>query len=135
LQLKEQLNLFDRPSPDPNSPLLKTIGCSEDRLISLNITRESITLLENPNQVLPLKAENLKQFLVVGPTSNSLRHLCGGLLVTVKWLGAPDDSYFKFGSTVFDGIQKIAGQKNRNAKVIHREGCNLNGENNQSCPR
>jgi len=51
LQLKEDLGLFETPLPDPNSPLLATIGSAEDREVALNLCRESVTLLENPNNV------------------------------------------------------------------------------------
>jgi len=49
--LKTDLGLFERPIPDPNSPLLETIGGPEDRQTALNICHESITLLENQDNV------------------------------------------------------------------------------------
>jgi len=64
LQLKEDLGLFETPLPDPNSPLLATIGSAEDREVALNLCRESVTLLENPNNVrlfLPSKQQKQKQ--------------------------------------------------------------------------
>jgi len=51
LQLKEDLNLFENPMPNPNSPLLSTIGGAADRQVALDLCRESVTLLENPNNV------------------------------------------------------------------------------------
>ena len=50
LQLKEDMGLLDNPFPgpaDPASPLPGTVGNCEDRDIALEMTRESVILLQN----------------------------------------------------------------------------------------
>ena len=47
LQLKEDLGLFENPLPDPNSPLLGTVGSRDDRDAALELARESVVLLQN----------------------------------------------------------------------------------------
>jgi len=117
LQLKEDLDLFNNPLPDPNSPLLETIGGTEDRQVALNIARESITLLQNQNGFLPLNPNTPRRILVAGPSGDSLTNLCGGW--TVNWQGAPDDSYFRFGTTLLEGIHMVS----LNSEIIYRRGC------------
>lgn len=105
LQLKKDVGLLASPLPDPENPLLKTIGQAADRSVALQIVRESVTLLRNENGVLPLKQEALK-VLVAGPAGNSLRRLSGGW--TIHWQGATADSEFSFGTTIFDGVRLFA---------------------------
>ena len=78
LQLKENLGLLDNGLPDPNSPWIPTIGSREDRDVALELARESIILLKNDGNVLPLDASQLQRVFLVGPTSDSLEYLCGG---------------------------------------------------------
>jgi len=47
LQLKENVGLFAKPYGDPNDPRLPSVGSAADRLASLEIARQTITLLKN----------------------------------------------------------------------------------------
>ena len=85
LQLKEDLGLLDNPLPDPNSPWLPTIGSREDRDVALELARESIVLLKNQGNLLPLSATSLQRIFLVGPISDSLEYLCGGW--SIGWQG------------------------------------------------
>jgi len=122
LQLKENLGLLDNPMPDPNHPGLALIGSAQHRQIALDAARSSIILLENDNGALPLSASSLDQIFVVGPSSDSLTLQCGGW--TVKWQGAPDDSYFAFGTTITQGIKDIVGA---GVHVVQQLGVDVHG--------
>ncbi|KAJ2740438.1 hypothetical protein GGI20_005803, partial [Coemansia sp. BCRC 34301] len=71
--------------------------------------RESVTLLKNTNNVLPLRQSD--RVLFVGPTLNSTRYMGGGW--NVHWQGPSDAEgdavYQGFGDTVLQGVQRITG--------------------------
>lgn len=121
LILKEELGLLDNPYPDPENPLLDSLGSAEDRNMALDLARESITLLKNGKDILPLSVEQYSRILVTGPSADSLRYQSGGW--TINWQGASDESYFPFGTTVLEGIQSIADMQ-----VDYVRGCDINGK-------
>jgi len=75
LRLKDSLGLFDDPVPPIEDPLVSTVGQNADWDSSLNAARESIALLKNENNILPIK-KGSKIFLT-GPTADSLRSQTG----------------------------------------------------------
>jgi beta-glucosidase len=101
LKLKFELGLFENPYPRKDR--FNRIGCKEHREMTLNAARESIVLLENNNNTLPLK-ENIGKILVTGPSANSKRNICGGW--TIEWGGAPEEKFPSDMETVFTGLQK-----------------------------
>ena len=114
---------MDSPLPDPNNPLLGTIGGSEDRAAALETARESIILAENKNGLLPLSTDRQKKIMTAGPSCDSLSYMSGGW--TVNWQGTPTDDVFSFGTTVVEGIQaKIAGT---DVQLVLKRGCDING--------
>lgn len=123
LTLKEKLGLFDAPFPDPNNPLLGTIGGKEDRDAALEAARESIILAENKNGFLPLSTTKHKRILVAGPSCDSLTYMAGGW--SVNWQGAPVDSLFTYGTTVLQGIRDMVS--GTDVEVIPRRGCGIDG--------
>lgn len=101
LQLKKLVGLLDNPFPDKNSKWIATVGSAQDRETSLQIARESITLLKNDRNVLPLPLSHtdtsssavvIQQILVTGPSANSLTNQNGGW--TIHWQGAVNDTEF-----------------------------------------
>jgi len=78
LQMKENLGLFGANYlPNPANPQLSSIGSESDWNVALKVAQESITLLKNENNLLPL-SKTIKRVLVSGPASNSLGALSGG---------------------------------------------------------
>lgn len=123
LQLKEDLGLFLAPIPDPNNPLLGTIGGAEDRLESLKAARESIILAENKNNLLPLSTNKQKKIMTAGPSCDSLTYMTGGW--SINWQGVSDDNLFQSGTTVVEGIRaKVQGT---DVEFIQKRGCDING--------
>src|SRR5258707_6070005 len=74
LKVKFELGLFENAMPNP--ALKSKIGLAESRQAALQAARESMTLLKNTSNVLPL-AKNRK-ILVTGPTADSLLSLNNG---------------------------------------------------------
>ena len=72
-----RLGMFDPPANVPWSKLtLADVDTAENRKLSLQAAHESIVLLKNDHNTLPLKS-NIKSIAVVGPTADSLDVLLG----------------------------------------------------------
>ena len=106
LRVKFELGLFEKPTPDP--ALKSKIGLAESREASLQAARESMTLLKNANNLLPL-AKN-KKVLVTGPTADSLISLNNGW--TYVWQGSEASLYPKDRSTIRRAIETKVGAAN-----------------------
>jgi beta-glucosidase len=103
LKMKEELNMFDETIrlDDPNLELVGT-----DEALVQEMVQQSIILAKNEAQTLPLSSNSLT-ILVTGPTANSRVYQSGGW--TSQWQGAPDESWFTYGSTVADAIMDETG--------------------------
>jgi len=106
LLVKFELGLFEKPMPDAS--LKAKFGLPESRQVSLQAARESITLLKNSNNVLPL-AKTTK-VLVTGPTADSLISLNNGW--TYVWQGSEESLYPKDRPTIRKAIEAKVGANN-----------------------
>ena len=80
LTLKFQLGLFDHPTVDASKA---DAAVTAGRDVALQAARESITLLRNPNNALPLSASS--KLVVTGPNADSMTNQLGGW--SVSWQG------------------------------------------------
>lgn len=101
LMAKFQLGLFDEP---PAAERLDTIGSVEHRAVARECVRESLVLLKNANDVLPL-SKNAKRIVVVGPTGDDLGAQCGGW--TIGWQGSTG-AVTKGGTTILKALRSAA---------------------------
>jgi beta-glucosidase len=106
LRVKFELGLFEKPMPDAS--LKAKFGLPEYREVSLQAARESITLLKNSNNILPL-AKTTK-VLVTGPTADSLVSLNNGW--TYVWQGSEENLYPKDRHTIRQAIEAKVGASN-----------------------
>ena len=106
LRVKFELGLFEKPMPDAS--LKSKFGLPEYREVSLQAARESITLLKNSNNILPL-AKTTK-VLVTGPTSDSLVSMNNGW--TYVWQGSEENLYPKDRHTIRRAIEAKLGAGN-----------------------
>ncbi len=106
LRVKFELGLFEKPMPDAS--LKAKFGLPEYRDASLAAARESITLLKNNNNVLPL-SKNTK-VLVTGPTSDSLVSMNNGW--TWVWQGSEESLYPTDRLTIRKAIEAKVGASN-----------------------
>ena len=103
LRVKFELGLFDKPMPDAS--LKAKFGLPEYREASLQAARESITLLKNTNNILPL-AKTTK-VLITGPTADSLVSMNSGW--TYVWQGSEESLYPKDRDTIRGAIEAKVG--------------------------
>ena len=106
LRVKFELGLFENPMP--NAALKSKIGLPESRQASLQAARESMTLLKNTNDLLPLAKD--RKVLVTGPTADSLISLNNGW--TYVWQGSEESLYPKDRPTIRRAIEAKAGAAN-----------------------
>ncbi|HEY0763554.1 MAG TPA: glycoside hydrolase family 3 N-terminal domain-containing protein [Pyrinomonadaceae bacterium] len=106
LRVKFELGLFEKPMPDAS--LKAKFGLPEYRDASLAAARESITLLKNNNNVLPL-SKNTK-VLVTGPTADSLVAMNNGW--TWVWQGSEESLFAKDRLTIRKAIEAKVGPSN-----------------------
>jgi beta-glucosidase len=106
LRVKFELGLFESPGPDPN--LKSKFGSAAARAVSLQAARESLTLLKNTNNLLPLAKG--KKVLVTGPTADSLISMNNGW--TYVWQGSEPSLYPKDRPTIRQAIEAKIGAAN-----------------------
>lgn len=76
LELKEKLGLFENPYLDPDLEA-KTLMIKEHQQVAKALARESIVLLKNEGNLLPLDRSKVKKIAVIGPFINDRRNLLG----------------------------------------------------------
>ena len=115
LRLKVRLGLFENPVWDVDN--YDKFACKEFQDNSYDAAVESMVLLKNEDNVLPISAG--KKILVVGPNANSMRTLNGGWSYT--WQGDADKFASQY-NTILEALQKVYGEKN----VSYVAGVNYN---------
>ena len=103
LRVKFELGLFDNPMPKP--ALKSNFGTNASRSLSLDAARESMTLLKNNNNILPLSKN--KKVLVTGPTAHTLVSLNNGW--TYVWQGSEESLYPQDRPTILQAIEGKVG--------------------------
>lgn len=115
LRQKVRLGLFENPVWNVDN--YDKFACKEFQDNSYDAAVESMVLLKNEDNVLPISAG--KKILVVGPNANSMRTLNGGWSYT--WQGDADKFASQY-NTIFEALQKVYGEKN----VSYVAGVNYN---------
>ena len=109
-----KLGMFDPEERVPFAAIPpQVVDCEEHRALARKMAQESIVLLKNEGQLLPLKRD-LKSIAVIGPAANSLKVLLG------NYYGYPS-SY----ATPFEGI---LGAASPGTQVWYAEGCGFRGD-------
>jgi beta-glucosidase len=106
LQLKYDLGLFDAPMPDAS--LKANLGTPAARAVSLQAARESLVLLKNDGNLLPLAKG--RKVLVTGPAADSLMSLNNGW--SYVWQGDRANLYPKDRPTILGAIRAKVGESN-----------------------
>lgn len=106
LRVKEELNLFNTPMTYLKD--YPKFASQEFQNASYNTAAESITLLKNENNVLPIS--KTAKILVTGPNANSMRCLNGGWSYT--WQGEKTDFYAKQHNTILEAVTNKFGKDN-----------------------
>jgi beta-glucosidase len=113
LRQKFVLGLFERPYVDADYAV-KTVHSKPHQELALQAARESIVLLKNEKNLLPLRKE-LKAIAVIGPNADHDRNLLGDYI---------SHAIPQHIVTVLEGIkQKVSSQ----TKVLYAQGCEVLG--------
>lgn len=111
LRVKFMVGIFDRPYQMNLQAADKEVDGESHQQVALQASRESIVLLKNQNNTLPLNKASIKKIAVCGPNANdatyALTHY-GPLAVEV--------------TTVFEGIRNKVGS---DVEVTYTKGCDL----------
>ena len=96
--------------------LLEKVGSKEHREVARQAVRESLVLLKNENDLLPLR-KDLQKIVVAGRNADDLGHQCGGW--TISWQGST--GAVTQGTTVRKAIQKVLSPTSQGAEVVFSE--------------
>lgn len=107
-----KLGMFDDEEDVPFSKIPYEINdCKEHREFAIEVSKKSLVLLKNENNILPLDKSKVKSIAVIGPNANSRDALIG------NYYG--DASRYV---TVLDGIREAVSEDTR---IYYAEGCHL----------
>lgn len=113
LTAKFSIGLFEHPYP--NLAALKTdIHTPQSVQLALDIARESIVLLKNENNLLPLN-ENVKSLAIIGPSADKVQ------FGDYTWTGEN-----KYGVTPLQGIRALVGNR---VELNYAQGCDIHTQN------
>ncbi|TAI48451.1 glycoside hydrolase family 3 protein [Flagellimonas allohymeniacidonis] len=101
LRQKFRLGLFENPYPDTS--LVQKIGIQEHRDVARQAVRESLVLLKNEKNILPI-SKSTSKIVVIGEHANSTGLQSGGW--TVNWQGTHES--YKGATTILSGIESLA---------------------------
>ena len=101
LWVKKQLGILKNPIPD--FKYYTKFASKEHKNAALKTAQESITLLKNDNNLLPLKKGT--KVLLCGPAANSLNIINGAW--THTWQGVDTNFNTKGASTIYQAMQEI----------------------------
>lgn len=111
LRVKFLLGLFDQPYVANTKAADTMVHTKADEELALQLNRESLVLLKNDAQTLPLNVHALKNILVTGPLA------ANGSYATSRY--GPSNNPV---TTVLDGIKAYAGN---NVTVQYAKGCDM----------
>lgn len=100
LRQKLRLGLFDNPFP--NKELIQHIGAEKHRTVAKQAVRESLVLLKNDNNLLPLKED--AKVVIVGEFADNAGLHSGGW--TIHWQG--NEGSYTGSKTILDGFKKLS---------------------------
>jgi beta-glucosidase len=112
LRVKYEVGIFEKPVTILSD--YPKFGSEEFATAAYNTAVESITVLKNTNNVLPLR--NASKVLITGPNANSMRTLNGGW--TYTWQGERTDEYGAKYNTILEAMRQKIGTAN----VVFEEG-------------
>jgi beta-glucosidase len=111
MEARIKLGMFDPPEMVPFTKIdMSKVDSKQNRQLALRTARESIVLLKNEKNTLPLK-KNLKTIAVIGPNADDEEILLG------NYNGTPADPV-----TPLNGIINKVGKK---TKIIFEKGCDV----------
>ena len=109
LRVKLEIGIFQHPFT--NREYTSQVGSKSHREIARQCVRESLVLLKNSDNILPL-SKNIKDIVVAGKSANDIGNQCGGW--TISWQGE-SGNVTPGGTTIYEAIKQAVSP---NTKVI-----------------
>ena len=111
LQTKFRLGMFDPEELVPHAQIpFEIVASKEHRALAREMARQSMVLLKNDNQLLPL-SRDLGTVAVIGPNANADNVLLG--------------NYFGTSTKLVNALDGIRNKVEPTTRVLYAEGCNL----------
>ncbi|MBN1887583.1 MAG: glycoside hydrolase family 3 C-terminal domain-containing protein [Thermoflexales bacterium] len=106
-----RLGMFDPPEQVAYTQIpYSVVDCPEHRELALEVARQSLVLLKNQDELLPLDKDEIQTMAVIGPNADDT------LVLTGNYMGTPAEPV-----SVLAGIRALAPQ----AQVIYAQGSKL----------
>nr|WP_306449504.1 glycoside hydrolase family 3 N-terminal domain-containing protein [Odoribacter splanchnicus] len=112
LRVKFKAGLFEKPYADPKK-IKKIVHRPEHVRLAREVAEESVILLKNENQVLPLDVKTLKSIAIIGPNADQVQY--------------GDYTYTRdnrSGVTILEGLRQKVGKK---VEIRYAKGCDITG--------
>lgn len=109
LRVKLRAGIFDKPSPKDRlfSGKTELIGMDEHRDVARQAVRESLVLLKNKSNLLPLSPN--QRILVAGDGADNIGKQSGGW--TITWQGTGNNNNdFPGGTSIYDGFKQVVNR-------------------------
>jgi len=113
LNLKFELGLFDNPYVNEENVMSYSY---ENYSESLELARESVVLLKNKNDILPINLKSIKRIAIIGPNGDNIYNQMGDYTPTL---------HKGIGKSLYEGISGITGE---GIEVVYIKGCNIRGQ-------
>ncbi|KAE9025954.1 Lysosomal beta glucosidase [Phytophthora rubi] len=102
LTTKVKLGLYENALPGTASDVA-LVGQNESRQAALELARESVVLLKNEDNLLPLSPDS--DVFLTGHSADNVGLLCGGW--SLRWQGVSGNSLFPHGISLRQGIANV----------------------------
>ncbi|RPD91762.1 glycosyl hydrolase [Aureibaculum marinum] len=120
LTAKFKAGLFDKPYKAPKK-VSELIHTEASKNLAREIAEESIILLKNENNQLPLDASKLTSIAVIGPNADQVQY---------GDYSATKDN--ESGVTILEGIKNLTNNK---VKINYAKGCDITGNDTSNIPK
>ncbi len=112
LKVKKEMGILDDPMMEKVTSEVDSTGSDQYRDLARSLVEESLVLLKNDKQLLPIKKGT--KIFVTGPAANDIGVQCGGW--TLSWSGSTDKQYggrwVPEGTSILEGLQALAKEYN-----------------------
>ena len=115
LRVKFELGLFDSPYVKEPKAADKIVGADKHRDFVLDMQRQSLVLLKNENNLLPLDKKQTRKILIAGPLAKETNYM-------ISRYGPQGLENI----TVYDGIKQYVGSQ---VEVAYAKGCEVKDAN------
>jgi beta-glucosidase len=105
LKVKFEMGLFEQKYADRK--LLAEVGSPAHRAIGRDAVRQSLVLMKNEKNVLPLQ-KNIKSIVVAGKGADDIGMQCGGW--TIDWQGKPGN-FLNGGTTILQAVKNAVSKE------------------------